>query len=320
MVEQGGRIAILSSEGGLFETMAGRYANGVINIDIFLKGYSQDPVRVDRRSRPSENIDKPTVTLLITVQPEVVNDLKKKKGFRGRGLLARFLYSVPRSLVGYRSTDPPDMPSGLQEEWDGVILKILELPDVNVPDTQELTFSPRALELFQIFRDQVEIRLRPGEEWGDIADWGNKLAGNTARLAGILHLLEHVDASKPWEITISPKTMEGAIELGWYFAAHAEYAFEMMEGMAAGGILEKVWNVIEKKKWEKFSVRDLYQIVKRQFSDVTELERVLARLTDLWYIQPVHTDHSGPGRPPSQIFVVNPEKRPQNPQNPSGRS
>ncbi len=182
-------------------------------------------------------------------------------------------------------------------------------------DTQELTFSPEASELFQVFRGQAEFQLRPGEEMGDIADWGNKLAGNTARLAGILHLLEHCDTAEPWEIPISAKTMEGAIELGWYFTAHAKYAFEMMDGMAAGGILEMVWNVIEKKKWERFSVRDLHQLVKRHFLNVTELGDVLDRLAALWYIHPVSTDNSGPGRPPSQVFTVNPEKRPQNPQN-----
>ena len=50
LADHGGRIAITSSEGGLFDTLAGRYAR-TVNIDVFLKGHSGDPIRVDRQPR-----------------------------------------------------------------------------------------------------------------------------------------------------------------------------------------------------------------------------------------------------------------------------
>ena len=45
-----GRAALISSEGGIFDTLAGIYTKNV-NIDVMLKGYSGDPIRVDRIGR-----------------------------------------------------------------------------------------------------------------------------------------------------------------------------------------------------------------------------------------------------------------------------
>jgi hypothetical protein len=42
-----GKTAIISTEGGIFDVLAGMY-NKSVNIDVFLKGYSGDTIRVDR--------------------------------------------------------------------------------------------------------------------------------------------------------------------------------------------------------------------------------------------------------------------------------
>ena len=65
----------MSTEGGLFETLAGRYSQGVLNIDVYLKGFSGDPLRIDRISRPPQYVPKPVLTLGLTVQPEVIRDI-----------------------------------------------------------------------------------------------------------------------------------------------------------------------------------------------------------------------------------------------------
>ncbi len=124
----------MSSEGGLFETMAGRYSSGNPNVDVYLKGYSGDPLRVDRKSRPPEFVPRPALTLVLTVQPEVTQGLAAKPGFRGRGVLARFLYSLPQSMVGFRSNNPPLVPEELMEVWRSTVSAILQSPDV--PETE----------------------------------------------------------------------------------------------------------------------------------------------------------------------------------------
>ena len=47
------RMSILSDESGILEILAGRYSNGVPNLDLFLQGHAGSPVKVNRGSRPS---------------------------------------------------------------------------------------------------------------------------------------------------------------------------------------------------------------------------------------------------------------------------
>ncbi len=88
--EHGGRMAVMSSEGEIFDLMAGWYsANSTPNFTVYLKGHSGDTIRVDRVGRPPEYVEGPALTLGLTVQPEVIRGLADKPGFRGRGLLGR---------------------------------------------------------------------------------------------------------------------------------------------------------------------------------------------------------------------------------------
>ena len=61
MVENEGRMSILSAEGGIFDIMDGRYNSNKPDIDIFLKGFSGDTIKIDRISRESEEIISPVL-------------------------------------------------------------------------------------------------------------------------------------------------------------------------------------------------------------------------------------------------------------------
>jgi replicative DNA helicase len=111
LADQGGRIALLSPEGGVFDMMAGRYSSGSMpNLDVYLKGHAGDPIRVDRKGRKPEHIERPAVTVGLTVQPDVLRLIADRPGFKGRGLLARFLWSLPASTVGRREVGAPPVP------------------------------------------------------------------------------------------------------------------------------------------------------------------------------------------------------------------
>lgn len=107
LAENGGRIALMSAEGGAFEMMSGRYSNSVPNLDVYLKGHAGDRISADRIGREAEIVEAPALTLALTVQPEVLRGLASKPGFRGRGLTPRFLFSIPRTMIGYREIETP---------------------------------------------------------------------------------------------------------------------------------------------------------------------------------------------------------------------
>lgn len=110
MAEQGERIALLSDEGGIFDVLAGRYSKGVPNLDLFLQAHAGAAVRVDRGSRPPVMLRNPALTVAISPQPDVLESLSDKPGFRGRGLIARILYGLPASPIGFASSSPPRAP------------------------------------------------------------------------------------------------------------------------------------------------------------------------------------------------------------------
>src|SRR6188508_1983581 len=134
--EQGGRIAVISGESDLFELLAGRYSDGAPNIGLFLSGHAGDDVRVDRMGRPPIRVDEPAVTIGISTQPHVVSGLASKPGFRGRGLLDRFLFSIPASPLGTRKLKPEPMPRHVRATYESNIADIfaaLGLPDDKEP-------------------------------------------------------------------------------------------------------------------------------------------------------------------------------------------
>src|SRR4029453_11944291 len=112
-----GRIALLSPEGDVFDQMAGRYNQGGPNLGVYLKGHAGDLLKVDRRGRPPEYAERPCLTIGLAVQPEVLRGLAGRPGFGGRGLLARFLYSLPQSLVGRRQPGAPPVPPAVADRY-----------------------------------------------------------------------------------------------------------------------------------------------------------------------------------------------------------
>lgn len=102
MAANDGRMGIVSDEGGVFDILAGKYSNGKANLDVFLKAYSGAPIRIDRKGRPPESIDHSALTMLLMVQPAVLEAIMGNQDFAGRGFLARPLYSLPLSTVGHR--------------------------------------------------------------------------------------------------------------------------------------------------------------------------------------------------------------------------
>ena len=127
--EQGGRIAVMSPEGDVFDLLAGRYsAKGMTNFGVYLKGHAGDTIGIDRVGRPPEYVRAPALTVGLAVQPDVIAGLAEKPGFRGRGLIGRFLYSMPVSTLGHRNTNAPPLPEEIRAGYRDHVIALLNLP------------------------------------------------------------------------------------------------------------------------------------------------------------------------------------------------
>lgn len=308
LAAQGGRLAVLSPEGGIFATIAGRYS-GTPNLEVFLKGHAGDMLRVGRQSRDTEHIDKPALTMGLAVQPEILRDIAGMPGFRGLGLLARILFALPENTVGRRKIGADPIPTPVAADYlanlHALVLTLAEWTDPAV-----LVLTPDANNLVLDIERAVEPRLAPGGAWAHIVDWGSKYTGAVVRIAGLIHLAENLRDG--WGQPVSADTLERAAMIGDYYAAHALAAFDDMGADQSTRNARLILAWIERSGSTAFTRRELFRAVQSsQLKTMADLDPVLAVLEAHGYVRqldPPAPKRAG-GRPPSPSYLVHPEVR-----------
>lgn len=306
MENMGGCIAIITAEGGIFDILAGMYNKGTPNLDLFLKGHSGDSFRVDRRMAPPVLLDNPRLTLGISPQPITLAERSASKVFRGRGLDGRFLYFMPESLLGRRKLEPSPMSPAVKSRFHDKVRGLLPLrwcPDM--PEPVELELSPEAYQIWLALAGEVEKGLAPGGEFEGLNDWGGKLAGAVARIAGLFHLITH---DRPEELKITPETMRQAAYMGALLIEHAKAAYALMGTDETIEGAKKVLEWIRRQAAERFTVRDCFNGVRSAtlFPHVEAVKAALKELEEREFIRELPAESKGPGRKPSPMFLVNP--------------
>jgi hypothetical protein len=316
-----GRIALLSPEGDVFDQMAGRYNQGAgPNLGVYLKGHAGDLLKVDRRGRPPEYVERPCLTIGLAVQPEVLRGLASRPGFGGRGLLARFLYSLPANLVGRRQPGAPPVPKAVADRYALELHTLAASLIVPAGDDGPavLTLDPQAGELLLGFERDLEPRLAAGSgDLAHLAGWAAKLAGATCRLAALLHLASHLRDG--WAQPISPDTLAGAIRLAGYLTDHARAVFDLMGADPRVDDARWLLDWIARTGRTQFSRRDAHQAARGRFHKATDMEPALALLEEHGQLRRVDADPAGSkgGRPASPRFLVNPLSHNSEPSQPS---
>jgi hypothetical protein len=304
--EQGGRLAVLSPEGGVFDILAGRYsATGAPNFEVFLKGHAGDTLRVDRVGRAAEFVEQPALTVGLAVQPAVLGGLLERAHFRGRGLLGRFLYAMPASLLGRRDTQAPPVSEAIRAAYHQGVRALLALEPAT---PYVLTLSPDARAAFEAFYAALEPRLGEDGDLALITDWAGKLAGTVARLAGLLHLAAHAAEPTPWAGAVDAMTMAQAVTLGDWLTEHAKVAFAVMGADPAIEEARHLLRWLGKEPREAFTKRETFEGTKGRFKRVEAMEPALRLLLECGYIreQEPPEQASRPGRKASPVYEVNP--------------
>ncbi|GAA4978105.1 hypothetical protein GCM10023205_52470 [Yinghuangia aomiensis] len=294
LAEQGGRVAVLSPEGGIFDIIAGRYS-AKPNMDVFLKGHVGDPIMVNRRGR-KERVPRPALTIGLAVQPAVFREIGKVEAFSGKGLLQRFLFSLPESLVGYRKTRPNPVPPAVRADYrHHLAATVLTFAYLTEPHT--LTLETAAEAALFAYAEELEPQLRPTGTLMHIGEWANKLAGTTARIAGLLHVARHFRDG--YARPIAADTMNAAITLGRYFTGHTLAVADLMGTETGTDRARAVLDILATHPTRDITRRDLFTALpRRDFPNVAALDPALALLVDLGWIRVLPApERRGRGRP-----------------------
>lgn len=305
------RCAIISSEAGnLFSNLMGRYAqNGSTGIDVLLKAYTVEPLRVSRATKPSVTLQNPSLTILLTGQPSLLQSIMDDGNLQGRGLLSRFLFCVPESLVGGRTLQDAPINPDKKGRYD-LMLHDLFAAGAEGQSTNFLTLTPEASALFDAYYDEVEHQLP--ELTANLEAWYGKLCGQVARIAALLTLCT-ASATCP-ACTIGSAEMQAAIALGRYFAGHARYAFgasgQTQAEQEARALLQAIMSdkLQDQRAAGRMTQRELFSCVSRvRFPTADSMDSSLLELQQRGYISRQRVSAGAQGGRPSMIIYLNPE-------------
>jgi replicative DNA helicase len=327
MAAQGGRFAVLAPEGKIFSILAGRYS-GVPDLEVFLSGHAGEEMRIDRIGRPSERIDAATLTLGVCVQPGVLARLGDTPEFREQGLLGRLLFSLPDPMLGYRNPTPDPIPDHVSQTYvanlTSLVLSLNSVGDSElnvvsygsggsdttvdpreVPSRATLRFTDEANSAVIAMLADVEPRLRPGSDLAHMTDWGGKLVGATVRIAALLHIAHHFRDG--WARPIDADTFDAAREIGEYFTAHAQAAYDAIGADAAVASARALLEWIRRTHTTRFAARDVLAALRARFTKIGDLGPALAILEAHGWIRTIPAPpQTGRGRKASPSFEVHP--------------
>ena len=298
LAQQGGRASIMSAEGGIFQTIAGRYS-GVPDLDVYLKGHAGEGIRVTRKSGPIEEVDRAALTMGLAVQPSVLTDIGRLPGFESRGFLARFLFTLPKSTVGYRDATPPPVPAAIDATWHRRIKELTHT--MWSASTTVLTLTPEAQDRVVRLEIEREPRLRQGGEWEPILAWASKLTGTILRIAGLMHVADNITTG--WRRPITAESIDAAAYLGHHYAVHALAVWGHMTATATGPA-PALLDWLKRTGRTETTRREIHRALNRRLN-LTDIDTGLALLEQHGYIR-IHrppTSGNGGRRPSPRIHL-----------------
>jgi Protein of unknown function (DUF3987) len=247
----------------------------------------------------------------LAVQPDVIQGLASNRTFRGRGLLGRFLYALPKSLVGHREINPDPVPAAIRGEYrekTRALLGTQPATDAEGEPTEHVIgLSAEAYAIWLGFAGWLEPQLGDFGPLAHMSDWAGKLAGAVARIVGLLHLSDLAGLEAPWSIPVPGTTMAQAIEIGRYLIPHARAAFAEMGADPDQSDAKYLLNWIRRNGTDWFKRSDCYEATKGHFRQVEAMEPALELLQKQNYIRRrMSPTRSGPGRPIGLAYNVNP--------------
>jgi hypothetical protein len=239
------------------------------------------------------------MTTLLFAQPNVIESIMSNGIFHGRGLCARFLYSLPNSTVGSRKFESRPIPDIISERYYNLINALLAVQN---DSPQIISLSSRAYELLRDFANEIEPMLI--DELADIADFAGKFVGATLRIAGLLYLSEQPPQANN-ELILPDSFMNSAIRIGKYYLEHAKAAYQLMGADEATAQCKYIFRQLSKTQPKIITVRDVMRLCQK-FKTAETATVPITRLCEYGYLKEQPAEYNGTGRPQAKSWEINP--------------
>jgi hypothetical protein len=309
IAEQGERLAVLSTESSFLGNVGGRYSKNA-NPEIVLKAWSHEPHAVNRKSGRTLLLERPNLSLGLAVQPGFLTGMGDTGDvFEARGLMARFLFSMPISRVGERVYDTDPIPAGVRTTYSDAILRMMDVI-WDDPEYRVMDLDRKAKESFKSFWEALEPRHKEHGDLAAVEGWAKKLPGQVLRIAAVLALYED-----PETLVVSGEVMDDAISLVPYMICHARLVADLMseERQSKLGPARALLDWLRRTEQHgRFAAGDVEKAVRGQkwctsMEDVDGALDLLERSGWVRRITPPERPEGAKGRPPKARFVAHPD-------------
>ena len=297
MQDNGGNIVVGDAEGDVFDILLGMYTH-TPSLNLYLKSYTGEDVRIDRANKPSIRLDRPSLTICITTQLEVWQKALGNERFLSKGLVARMEFVYPKTrqeIVEARGrlNRTRVVPAEVSDEYRQTIMSLAM--DARERGMSTAEFAPAAQMRIASYGREIEDRTWDPEgdlHFGALKAWGAKCAGRVARRALHLHLADVMAVSGVYGIgdLIQLDAVEKAIEIEEWVIANVRAAFGLsttgdVSQQDAVEVLDWLHREHAKAPLHPVSQRELLRRGPRTTRQRTKLAPVLELLDDLNWVK-----------------------------------
>lgn len=222
MSKHGEFSSVLEAEGSFFE---GEIANKSTHPGLYLKAYDMERYDYSSKNVGKILLQRPTMSIVTFVQPDVLMKFYSNKNLKTRGLNARFLpyFASKPSTVSRQRSAPPSPKPGAMRAYNAKITEMLKrnyTQDKN-REIRTVSVTPVAYELVKAFeQDMKQYVTNP--EYLHMSSFLAKAHGAVVRLALCVHAWNNPE---PEQLPITQEEMEAAISLMDVIIEHANIAF-----------------------------------------------------------------------------------------------
>jgi hypothetical protein len=251
----GEALASISSEGrGIIDVLCGRYSNGASDEDFYTAGYTGDPVKVNRISRPAIYLKAPCLTVFWMLQPDKIRTILEKSNLTESGMLQRFLVCNTRAEPQEEPSEAYVINPDVFSEWDLCIAELIKNYRLR-RDPVLIEPTPEARELFRAFTNEIVRRRRHGGDLADVQTYAARWAEQAWRLAvgwqalnvGAQAHLRAFDATSAGNV----------IQIARWFAQEQMLMLGMLRTERRNQRFEKLYQILERLPGRHSTLNDL---------------------------------------------------------------
>lgn len=279
-----------------------RYAGGGSDRPFWLEAYGGRGYRVERMGRDPVYIDRLSVGVTGSIQPDRLRSLLMKSD--DDGLLARFLPIWPDPVPIMRPRTAPD---------EAFIHRALgRFYDLQLMTDEHEQQRPWNVPFDEGAKDELDKFRLHVREWengaeGLLLSFIGKLPGLAARIALILAHLDWVAMEREQPHDIDATTFARAAYLIEHYVlpmaqrSYADASFSTLERAAL-----RLVEIIRERDWQRFTSRDVLRLDRAGLGTASQLNPVLQALEDNHLLRSASEPTGARGGRPSRMFVVNP--------------